>query len=302
MWFGPKVDKMYVASQRLFKRAMKRGRAPKEKIVLTGLPIRHAFAEEAERLKDRTTEEGKAYQRKVRQDLNIDTDKPMVLVMGGGEGVGGLSSIVNQLYSSLVKKGIDATIYVVCGRNEKLRAQLAEKDWDQVVAGHKTIKQRKRLLGIFPRKSKGNDMVDDAGQSTSPGDVDVVGLGFITRMAEYMVAADILVTKAGPGTIAEAASLGLPCMLTSFLPGQEAGNVDVVVDSGFGHYCKDPVAIGEKLADWLRDDELLKSMSCNAREAGRPNAATDIVLDIGRASNTWKVLNGEEKSMSSVKW
>lgn len=46
-------------------------------------------------------------------------------------------------------------------------------------------------------------------------------------MAEYMVAADILVTKAGPGTIAEAAAVGLPIMVTSHLPGQEAGNVDI---------------------------------------------------------------------------
>ena len=37
-------------------------------------------------------------------------------------------------------------------------------------------------------------------------------------MAEYMVATDVLVSKAGPGTIAEAAaSLSLPVMLTSFL-------------------------------------------------------------------------------------
>ena len=44
-----------------------------------------------------------------------------------------------------------------------------------------------------------------------------------------VVAADVLVTKAGPGTIAEAAAVGLPVMVTSFLPGQEAGNVGDVI-------------------------------------------------------------------------
>jgi 1,2-diacylglycerol 3-beta-galactosyltransferase len=44
-------------------------------------------------------------------------------------------------------------------------------------------------------------------------------LGFVNNMADYMVAADILVSKAGPGTIAEAACVGLPVLLTSFLPG-----------------------------------------------------------------------------------
>ena len=46
------------------------------------------------------------------------------------------------------------------------------------------------------------------------GNVDVIGLGFVTQMADYMAASDILITKAGPGTIAEAAALGLPVMIT----------------------------------------------------------------------------------------
>ena len=47
-----------------------------------------------------------------------------------------------------------------------------------------------------------------------------------------MQVADCLITKAGPGTIAEAAVRGLPTMLSSFLPGQEAGNVPFVVNHG----------------------------------------------------------------------
>ena len=50
--------------------------------------------------------------------------------------------------------------------------------------------------------------------SEKKGSVAVVGLGFVTNMDEYMVASDVLVSKAGPGTIAEAAAVGLPIMLT----------------------------------------------------------------------------------------
>lgn len=64
--------------------------------------------------------------------------------------------------------------------------------------------------------------------------VSILPLGFVKNMAEYMVAADVLISKAGPGTISEAAALSLPVMLTSFLPGQEEGNVDYVVEGGFG--------------------------------------------------------------------
>ena len=64
--------------------------------------------------------------------------------------------------------------------------------------------------------------------------------GFVKQMSDYMEVADVIVTKAGPGTIAEATIRGLPTMLSSYLPGQEAGNVPFVVQSGFGEYSKDP--------------------------------------------------------------
>lgn len=90
-WFRSKrCDKIYVASERIKKTAKRRGRFPDDKIVMAGLPIRQSFTEEAAKLDDRTSEAGKAYQKKVRKSLDIDEDRQMVLVMGGGEGVGGL--------------------------------------------------------------------------------------------------------------------------------------------------------------------------------------------------------------------
>ena len=53
-----------------------------------------------------------------------------------------------------------------------------------------------------------------------PDSVRVVVKGFCENIDEYMAASDCLVTKAGPGTIAEAMIQGLPCVLSSFLPGQ----------------------------------------------------------------------------------
>eukprot|EP00581_Thalassiosira_minuscula_P002708 CAMPEP_0183746554 /NCGR_PEP_ID=MMETSP0737-20130205/66816_1 /TAXON_ID=385413 /ORGANISM="Thalassiosira miniscula, Strain CCMP1093" /LENGTH=536 /DNA_ID=CAMNT_0025982253 /DNA_START=483 /DNA_END=2091 /DNA_ORIENTATION=- len=46
------------------------------------------------------------------------------------------------------------------------------------------------------KAERGHDIAD------VPGNVDVVPLGFMTNMADWMVAADVLVSKAGPGTIA----------------------------------------------------------------------------------------------------
>ncbi len=217
-WFQRRVDKIFVASERLRKLARRRGFIPKSKIVMAGLPIRQDFHEQATALGgDRTSPQGKAYRGKVRQELGIDPNNKAILLMGGGEGVGSISDIVNALYRTLVTHGIDSTLLVVCGRNEKLRKQLRTRNWDEVLAKNNSRRSRgydviKRCITAFSRRT-GKESTG-AHQPQQQGKVKVVDLGFVNNMAEYMVAADVLVSKAGPGTIAEAAAVGLPVMLS----------------------------------------------------------------------------------------
>eukprot|EP00569_Conticribra_weissflogii_P005750 CAMPEP_0171333490 /NCGR_PEP_ID=MMETSP0878-20121228/4042_1 /TAXON_ID=67004 /ORGANISM="Thalassiosira weissflogii, Strain CCMP1336" /LENGTH=711 /DNA_ID=CAMNT_0011834437 /DNA_START=239 /DNA_END=2374 /DNA_ORIENTATION=+ len=300
-WFNKDVDKMYLASEPIRKIAQNRGGVPDEKIFMTGLPIRYDFACQADAMGDRTSERGKEYQRQMRERLEIDPNKRMVLVMGGGEGVGSLSDIVNELYAKFRMQGVNATICVVCGRNEKLKKDLETRCWDTVVSqslnSYESLRSRfftkllqhasrsRRIQMALDRAAakaaKGKDVAD------TPGNVTVVPMGFVTNMAEYMVAADVLVSKAGPGTIAEAAAVGLPVMVTSHLPGQEAGNVDIVLNGGFGDFCEDPESIGLEVACWLQDPQLLDVMSQKAMKVGHPHAAEEIVLDIGRTTHQW---------------
>jgi 1,2-diacylglycerol 3-beta-galactosyltransferase len=137
--------------------------------------------------------------------------------MGGGEGVGSLSKIVNELFAEFSSRGLNVTICVVCGRNEKLQKDLATRDWGKLLSKEERYRR-------FFRRGRRNQILQSGpdGRSTVPdlpprGIVDVVGLGFVTNMADYMVAADVLVTKAGPGSIAEAAAVGLPVMLTRYV-------------------------------------------------------------------------------------
>ncbi|KAL7532898.1 hypothetical protein ACHAXR_008050 [Thalassiosira sp. AJA248-18] len=299
-WFNKDVDKMYLASEPIKEIAHSRGGVPDEKIVMSGLPIRYDFASQADAMGDRTTEEGKAHQAKIREQLNIDTNKRMILVMGGGEGVGSLSDIVNELYAKLRTQGVDATICVVCGRNEELKADLETRCWDTVVSqslqSYESLKSRffTKVLTLHAHRSRRIQLALDRAASQAakgndvasvPGNVEVIPLGFVTNMAEYMVAADVLVSKAGPGTIAEAAAVGLPVMVTSHLPGQEAGNVDIVLNGGFGDFCEDPETIGLEVACWLQDSQLLDVMSHKAKEVGHPHAAEEIALDIGQTTH-----------------
>ena len=141
--------------------------------------------------------------------------------------------------------------------------------------------------------AKDTTSATDMAADEPSGNVSVMGLGFVTNMAEYMVAADVLVSKAGPGTIAEAAAVSLPVMLTSFLPGQEEGNVDFVVNNGFGAFVSDsdPMGVAEVVTSWLLDDLKMKELSQAASACGAPNAAAEIVKAIGEETLEWREKN-----------
>jgi len=104
--------------------------------------------------------------------------------------------------------------------------------------------------------------------------------GFTSAISDYMEAADCLITKAGPGTIAEAAIRGLPTVLSSHLPGQEAGNVPFVVSSGFGEFSTKPRQIARTVSAWLQDDELLRAKSGAALRVAAPDATRQIAVDL----------------------
>jgi 1,2-diacylglycerol 3-beta-galactosyltransferase len=55
--------------------------------------------------------------------------------------------------------------------------------------------------------------------------------GFVDNMEEWMGASDMIITKAGPGTIAESFICGLPVLLNTFVPCQEEGNIKYVIDN-----------------------------------------------------------------------
>ena len=128
-------------------------------------------------------------------------------------------------------------VLVVCGRNEKLRRRLG----------------RVRL--------------------GTPARV----LGFVDNMPDLMRAADVVVTKAGPGAIGEALATGLPLVITSYLPGQETANVEFVTGSGIGLYAPQPAALREAVERLAADGGSLSvQMASRASEIARPYASLDI--------------------------
>lgn len=101
--------------------------------------------------------------------------------------------------------------------------------------------------------------------------------GFVTNMPEWMRASNLIITKAGPGTICEALTCGLPILLSGYLPGQETGNVTFVEQSGVGVLRRTPDEIVRTLREWLApDNDILARYAARARELARPRAALDI--------------------------
>jgi 1,2-diacylglycerol 3-beta-galactosyltransferase len=91
-------------------------------------------------------------------------------------------------------------------------------------------------------------------------------------------------------------------MLTSYLPGQEEGNVDYTLENGFGAFCseKDPNGIAEEVCLWLSDEERMKTLSEAAKKVGAPYAARDIAKDIGERALKWRDIN-EQKAANGQK-
>lgn len=100
--------------------------------------------------------------------------------------------------------------------------------------------------------------------------------GFVKKMPDFMAAADILVTKAGPGTISEAFIAGLPMILYSKVPGQEDGNVTYVVDNEAGVWAPDPQQVVSVLSNWLRNPVSLQEISNASRSLAAPHATRQI--------------------------
>lgn len=179
----------------------------------------------------------------VRRELGLPEAAPTALVVGGGDGVGKIARLAKSIASELESLPKSTSLVVVCGKNHDARSELESHDW--------------------------------------PANVHAAITGFVSNMDEYMAAADCIVTKAGPGTIAEAATRGLPCLLSSYLPGQEAGNVAYVVKHHkFGTFKRRPKRIAKTIRKWLQDDAMRHQMAKQAMRAAALDATTKIARDI----------------------
>jgi 1,2-diacylglycerol 3-beta-galactosyltransferase len=107
-------------------------------------------------------------------------------------------------------------------------------------------------------------------------------LGFVQNMHELMGIADLVVTKAGPGTISEAIASRLPILLYGCVSGQEEGNVGYVCDQGIGRMADTPDRVISMLEEcfFQPGSDVLEQMRSNMERLQNPSAALRIARTI----------------------
>ena len=122
--------------------------------------------------------------------------------------------------------------------------------------------------------------------------------GFVDNIELMMRSSDVLITKAGPATITEAAVLGLPIVMNTAIKYQESPNVEFVIRHGAGVYAPGPEKTAECVAHLLETDGALETLSRCARTIAQPDAIWKIADQITASAAT--AGNGLEKKESIV--
>ncbi len=124
-----------------------------------------------------------------------------------------------RIVRHFVKLRRDEILAVVCGRNRLLRRQTRH---------------------IVERSGANNVLV----------------FGFVDFMADLLNIADAVITKGGASTVLEVLATGKPIIFSTYIRGQELGNVLYAVYNGVGWYIKKPRDILEKAFTLTEDDAL----------------------------------------------
>lgn len=95
-------------------------------------------------------------------------------------------------------------------------------------------------------------------------------LGYCDNIPELMRAADLLVSKAGPGAIAEASLAEVPVVVYDFIPGQEYGNLKYVENNGIGVVALNGNDVVRRVRSIVGNVERMQTMrDCQASVAPR---------------------------------
>jgi UDP-N-acetylglucosamine--N-acetylmuramyl-(pentapeptide) pyrophosphoryl-undecaprenol N-acetylglucosamine transferase len=189
-----------------------------------------------------------------RAALKLPPDDPMVLVFGGSQSVRRFDEAVADALPRIVERAIVLHVTGETGYPDALRRREALP-----------AAQRERYQ---PHAFLWHDM------------------------AAALMAADLLVGRAGSSTLAEATALGLPMVVVPYphAAAHQSANARALADAGAARYVPDEAFDGRALEDacaLLDDEPAMAAMSAASRTLGRPGAAhvtAGLLLDLAEGA------------------
>lgn len=231
-WVNRKADIMAVASFEAKTKMIHRG-MPKKKIVILPFPINNKFLQVT-----KTREE-------LQKQYNIDPSMKTVLSSAGGQGIGKNTAYAKEL----VKRNYPFNIILVCGKNEKLKAEMEKFKAD------------------------------------NPSKTNLIPLGFSTNMNELHLVSDLTMGKAGASATFETLLMKKPVIFTDWASYNEKPNLKYCVKNHLGWYARNLKSFLE-IVDSIRDTGILEKYRENIEKlnykSGSDEIARFIVDQLGK--------------------
>lgn len=101
-------------------------------------------------------------------------------------------------------------------------------------------------------------------------------LNVVKNIATLMDAADLLISKPGGLTSAEAMTKGLPMIVLAPLPGQEERNAAYIIRNAIGERCDDVAVLPRMVRNFFNNPKKLKRFSKHALRLSHPFASDNI--------------------------
>lgn len=229
-----------------------RWKIPKEKLLPYGIPVARAFDETVTKREARRA-----------LGLSTDEDKKYILLTGGSIGAGDIHRNIRILLNRLKKTHIDGKLIVVCGNNERLYKQL-EKEYVASDSWKQKLRRQAKKYASLPVAW------DDEGR--------VILLGRTKKMALYMRACDIFISKPGGLSSTEAAVAQVPYIHIRPIPGCETYNMRYFTKNGMSVGVKNPRWQLSSAVGKLWKPENVEKMQKKQRE-GVPQQARRNICD-----------------------
>ena len=170
-----------------------------------------------------------------RARLGLEPDVPLLLVLFGGTGFGNPRLLVNELLKVKEARQAWQSVFIT-GRNPRLEAEV------------------RGVCADLPQARV---------------------LGWVDNMQEWMVAADLMISKPGGATLTEGFACGLPMLAFNPLPGNERRTCQWIEKWGAGQWIRKAGDLASTVERLLADREELDRLRRNALALARPRAAYD---------------------------